>query len=220
LRPDGAVDYLGRADTQVKIHGVRVELGEIESVLARHPRVRRAVAAIRDDAPGGRGLVVYVDFDGDPGGAPAALRELLARHLPVTLLPQAYVLTTAFPQLTSGKVDRAALPAPADAGRAQITAAYVAPATPLEQELCTLWARLLGRDVVGAADDFFDLGGHSLLAAQLVGRVRERYGVELPLRRCFEVTTVAGHALEILALRLAAEEDDLLAALEAVEAAD
>ena len=220
LRPDGAVDDLGRADTQVKIHGVRVELGEIESVLARHPRVRRAVAAIRDDAPGGRGLIAYVDFDGDPGEAPAALRELLARHLPMTLLPQAYVLTTDFPQLPSGKVDRAALPAPSATGRAQITAAYVAPATPLEQELCTLWARLLGRDLVGAADDFFDLGGHSLLAAQLVGRLRERYGVELPLRRCFEVTTVAGHALEILALRLAAEEVDLLAALEAVEAVD
>ncbi|MBO4207991.1 non-ribosomal peptide synthetase [Micromonospora echinofusca] len=216
LRADGAVEYLGRTDAQVKVHGVRVELGEIESVLVGHPQVRRAVAAIRDDAPGGRGLVAYVDWAGEPTDAPARLRELLGQHLPVTLLPQAFVLTTDFPTSPSGKVDRAALPAPAGTDRTQVAAAYQPPGTPLEEELCALWAQLLGRDRVGVADDFFELGGHSLLAVQLVGRLRERYGVEFPLRRCFEVTTVGGHALEILALRLAdTDAEALLAALEA-----
>ncbi|MEH1015834.1 amino acid adenylation domain-containing protein [Micromonospora sp. CPCC 206060] len=216
LRADGAVEYLGRTDSQVKIHGVRVELGEIESVLTGHPQVRRAVAAVRDDAPGGRGLVAYVDWAGDATDAPARLRELLSRHLPVTLLPQAFVLTAHFPTLPSGKVDRSALPAPGGADRTQVAAVYQPPGTPLEEELCALWAQLLGRDRVGVADDFFELGGHSLLAVQLVGRLRERYGVEFPLRRCFEVTTVEGHALEILALRLAdTDTEALLAALEA-----
>jgi hypothetical protein len=213
MRPDGALVYLGRLDTQVKIHGVRVELGEIESVLGRHPEVRRAVAAIREDAPGGRGLVAYVDWTGDPARAATELRDLLARHLPATLLPQAFVLTGTFPALPSGKVDRAALPSPAATDRSQVAAAYAAPVTPVEAELCELWADLLGREKIGTADDFFELGGHSLLAAHLVGRVRERYGVDLPLRRCFEVPTVAGQALEILALRLSTLDEDDLAAL-------
>ena len=216
LRADGAVEYLGRTDTQVKINGVRVELGEVESVLAGHDRVRGAVAAVRDDAPGGRGLVVYVDWAGDPAEASPQLRELLARHLPATLLPRAYVVTSPLPTLPSGKVDRSRLPAPDGADRSQVATGYQPPSTPLEEELCAIWAQLLGRDRVGVADDFFELGGHSLLAVQLVGRLRERYGVEFPLRRCFEVTTVAGQALEILALRLG--DDDPLALLAELEA--
>lgn len=211
VRPDGALLYLGRLDTQVKIHGVRVELGEIEGVLARHPDVRHAVAAVRDDAPGGRGLVAYVDWTGDADRAVTELRDLLGRHLPQTLLPQAFVLTDVFPTLPSGKVDRSALPAPQTADL--LPTAYVPPATPVEAQLCALWSELLGREKVGTADDFFELGGHSLLAAHLVGRVRERYGVDLPLRRCFEVPTVAGQALEILALKMSTLTDDELAAL-------
>jgi amino acid adenylation domain-containing protein len=200
VRPDGAIEFLGRADTQVKVHGVRVELGEIESALAEHPQVRRAVAAVRDDAPGGRGLVAYVDWAGEAGAAPARLREVLARRLPAALLPQAFVLTGEFPALPSGKVDRGALPSPAGDDRTQVAAAYAPPSTPIEYELCAIWSELLGRDRIGVADDFFELGGHSLLAMQLVGRLRERFGVELPLRRCFEITTVGEHALEVLGL--------------------
>ncbi|MPZ25911.1 MAG: amino acid adenylation domain-containing protein [Micromonosporaceae bacterium] len=200
MRPDGAIEFLGRADTQVKVHGVRVELGEIESALAEHPQVRRAVAAVRDDAPGGRGPVAYVDWAGEPGAAPAQLREVLARRLPATLLPQAFVLTGELPALPSGKVDRGALPSPASDDRTQVAAAYAPPSTPIERELCVIWSELLGRDRIGVADDFFELGGHSLLAMQLVGRLRERFGVELPLRRCFEITTIADHALEVLGL--------------------
>ena len=185
-------------------------------MLAGHDRVRGAVAAVRDDAPGGRGLVVYVDWAGDPAEASPQLRELLARHLPATLLPRAYVVTSPLPTLPSGKVDRSRLPAPDGADRSQVATGYQPPSTPLEEELCAIWAQLLGRDRVGVADDFFELGGHSLLAVQLVGRLRERYGVEFPLRRCFEVTTVAGQALEILALRLG--DDDPLALLAELEA--
>ncbi|MGH3432286.1 MAG: AMP-binding protein, partial [Thermocrispum sp.] len=203
VRPDGAIEYLGRADDQVKVRGVRVELGEIESVLDEHPAVRRAVAVVRDEAPGGRGLVVYVDWAGEHSAAPSELRELLSRRFPQTLMPQAFVLTTTFPARPSGKIDRSALPPPDTDLSAPVAAGYRPPTTPIEITLCELWADVLGRDRIGVDDDFFELGGHSLLAVQLVGRVRERFGVELPLRRCFEITTVTDHALEILALRLA-----------------
>jgi acyl-coenzyme A synthetase/AMP-(fatty) acid ligase/acyl carrier protein len=206
VRPDGAIVFLGRADTQVKVHGVRVELGELESVLVEHPKVRQVVAAVRDDVPGGRGLVAYVCWDGDPGEVPAALRELLSRRVPKTLIPRACVVTPEFTTLPGGKVDRTALPAPDGGNHDQTRAPYQSPSTPTEHELCAIWAELLGRDRIGVADDFFDLGGHSWLAVALVERLRERFGVELPLRRCFEITTISEHALEILRLRLAGQD--------------
>ncbi|NUR84471.1 MAG: hypothetical protein HOY71_10340, partial [Nonomuraea sp.] len=166
-----------------------------------------AVVALRDDAPGGRGLVAYVDGTSEA----SELRAWLARRLPTALIPQAFVQVTDFPLGPSGKLDRAALPAPTGPGRGDLGNGYVAPETPLEEELCALWGELLGRDRVGIEDDFFALGGHSLLAVQLITRYREVYGVELDLRVCFELTTVAEHGLAVLELQLGdVELDELL----------
>ncbi|MFI6510690.1 amino acid adenylation domain-containing protein [Streptosporangium sp. NPDC050855] len=217
VRADGNLEFLGRLDDQVKVHGWRVELGEIESVIAEHPKVRRAIVALRDDAPGGRGLVGYVDWSGDPAALTAEMRRALAKKLPAALIPQAFVGIDHVPLGPSGKLDRGALPAPTGSGRADLGTPYVEPRTPLESELCALWGELLGRERIGVDDDFFQLGGHSLLAVLLVTRYRETYGVEMPLRRCFEATTVAEHALVVLESQF--DEDDgemeaLLASLE------
>ncbi|TMR94431.1 amino acid adenylation domain-containing protein [Nonomuraea basaltis] len=212
LRADGELEFLGRIDDQVKVHGWRVELGEIEAALAEDTRVRRAVVALRDDAPGGRGLVAYVDWTGEANQLSHEMRTGLARKVPPALMPQAFVQVTEFPLGPSGKLDRAALPPPTGPGRSDLGTTYVAPETPLEKELCVLWGELLGRDRVGIEDDFFALGGHSLLAVLLITRYREAYGIEMDLRVCFELTTVAEHALAVLELQLGdVELDDLLA---------
>jgi amino acid adenylation domain-containing protein len=204
-RPDGTLEFLGRLDNQVKVRGVRTELGEVEAALAEHELVRRAVAAVREDAPGGRGLVAYVDWAGEESAATGELRAHLRSRLPEAMIPVAYVPVEAFPVLPNGKLDRAVLPAPSSQDRAGLETGYVAPRTPMEEELCNLWRELLGRDQIGVEDDFFALGGQSLLATQLVARVRELFGVELPLRRCFEISTVAEYALAILELQLERE---------------
>ncbi|WP_329093288.1 non-ribosomal peptide synthetase [Streptosporangium sp. NBC_01469] len=217
VRADGSLEFLGRMDDQVKVHGWRVELGEIEAVIAEHPRVRRAVVALRDDAPGGRGLVGYVDWSGDASALTAELRRTLARKLPAALIPQAFVGIDDIPLGPSGKLDRGALPAPTGSGRADLGTPYTEPRTPLETELCALWGELLGRERIGVEDDFFQLGGHSLLAVLLVTRYRDTYGVEMPLRRCFEITTVTEHALAVLELQLGNDDEELAALLAALE---
>ncbi|MEV2266432.1 amino acid adenylation domain-containing protein [Nonomuraea africana] len=197
-RTDGTLEYLGRLDDQVKVRGVRIEPDEVAAVLAEHPSVRRAVVTVREDAPGGRGLVAYLDWTGSagPAGMTGELRAHLRSRLPEAMIPAAFVAVTAFPVMPSGKLDRAALPPP----RA-VEAERVEPRTPTEATLCAIWAELLGRQRVGVRDDFFASGGHSLLAVRLVGRVFEEFGVELPLRRCFEATTVEAQALAVLELR-------------------
>ncbi len=202
---DGAVDYLGRLDHQVKIRGFRVELGEIEAALATLPGVRAAVVVARGGREGGDGgaqdlrLVAYVV--GGPGGAPAAgeLRAALGRRLPEHMVPAVFVPLAALPLTPSGKVDRRALP---DAGPAA-AAGYVAPRTPVEELLAQAWADVLGRERVGARDDFFALGGHSLLATQVVSRLRSLFGIELPLRRLFEAPVLERFAAAVQEARQA-----------------
>ncbi|SEH02587.1 amino acid adenylation domain-containing protein [Nonomuraea solani] len=185
--PDGTLECLGRLDDQVKVRGVRIEPDEIAAVLGEHPAVQRAVVAVRDDAPGGRGLVAYVTTTAEE----RELRAHLRAHLPETMIPAAFVTVTDFPVLPSGKLDRAALPPPR-AGAP--TTAYVPPRTPAERVLHAIWAELLERDDIGVEDDFFTLGGHSLLAMRLVVRLRETHGAEVTLRRCFATPTIAGLA--------------------------
>ncbi|MEA2692634.1 MAG: hypothetical protein QOJ16_2021, partial [Acidobacteriota bacterium] len=198
-QPDGAIEFAGRVDSQVKIRGFRVELGEIEAVLATHPAVREAVVADRADPTGSRRLVAYVIPAGEEeAGLVAALRSYLEARLPSYMVPAAFVRLAAFPLSPSGKVDRRALPEPAPD-----SAPYLAPRTPAEEVVAGLFADLLRRDRVGARDDFFELGGHSLLATRLASRLRQAFGVELPLRRLFDRPTVAG---------LAAAVQELLAA--------
>ncbi|WP_164003063.1 non-ribosomal peptide synthetase, partial [Pyxidicoccus caerfyrddinensis] len=193
--PDGLVEYLGRADFQVKVRGLRIELGEIESALQQQHSVQQAVVLAREDRAGDKRLVAYVVGRGGTQAVEvSALRARLHEKLPEYMVPQAFVVLEAFPLTPSGKVDRKALPAPeAPSG----SAAYVAPRTPTEEILASLWAGLLRTEKVSVEDDFFALGGHSLLATQVVSRVRSALGVELPLRALFEAPTVAALAARI-----------------------
>ncbi|HSL84450.1 MAG TPA: amino acid adenylation domain-containing protein, partial [Thermoanaerobaculia bacterium] len=197
-RTDGEIEFLGRTDHQVKVRGFRIELGEIEAVLAAHPGVREAVVEAREAGPGDRRLVAYAVEEGPGGAPPEALREHLAGRLPAYMVPSAFVHLSRLPLTPAGKVDRRALPEPEWAARG---AGFAPPRGPVEELLAGIWAEVLGREEVGARDDFFDLGGHSLLAARVVARIRDRMGVEVPLRRLFEARTVEALARDVAALR-------------------
>ncbi len=194
VRPGGRIEFLGRADHQVKFHGHRIELGEIEAALGRHPAVRRAVVQV----VGERAMVAHVQprsrastaaFDRQE--ANRALREALRQSLPAYMVPTHFTWVAEFPLSASGKVDRKRLPVPEDLGAGQ---ARQAPVTPTEKALADIIGDLLGGASVGRRDNLFELGAHSLLVSRLAIRVRESFGVALPLRRLFESPTVAGLA--------------------------
>ncbi|MEV7924223.1 amino acid adenylation domain-containing protein [Kitasatospora sp. NPDC088779] len=190
-RADGTLEYLGRADEQVQLRGFRVELGEIATVLGQHPAVAEAAVIAREDRPGDQRLVAYV-VPRD-GANPDGLREFAAERLPEYMVPAAVVPLAALPLTANGKLDRRALPAPA------YTTSARGPRTAEEEQLCGVFAEVLGLDRVGVDDDFFTLGGHSLLATRIVNRVRAELGAELQVRDLFEAPSPAR-----LAERLAA----------------
>jgi amino acid adenylation domain-containing protein len=194
-RPDGSLEFQGRADDQVKIRGFRIELGEIESVLLEHPAVREAVVLARG-AGDERQLVAWTVGDADG----PALRTHLLAHLPEYMVPSAFVRMDALPLTRNGKVDRRALPAPDASASVASTAARVPPRTPAEEMVAAIWERILGVRP-GVHDSFFELGGHSLRATQVISRVREAFGIDLPLRALFEEPTVAGLAARAVAAR-------------------
>ena len=186
--PDGNVEYLGRADFQVKIRGLRIELGEIESVLEQHPTVQQAVVMAREDVPGDKRLVAYVAGRGGVAAVdPEALNARLREKLPEYMVPSALVVLEALPLNPNGKVDRKALPAPK---LERTREEPVAPSTPTEAEVAALFSELLHVERVGAQDDLFKLGGNSLMATRVVARLRARFGVELPVRVLFQHSTV------------------------------
>jgi amino acid adenylation domain-containing protein len=195
----GRLEFLGRIDGQVKVRGFRIEPGEVETALAGHPAVRQVVVIAREDPSGGRRLVAYVVPRGPVDELPETLRRYAAEHLPAYLVPAVCVPLALLPLSPSGKVDRAALPAPNWQGGA----AYEPPRTPIEEVLAGIWQAVLGGGRVGSGDDFFALGGHSLLATQVASRIREAFEVELPLRALFEAPTLAGLAREIEAAQTA-----------------
>jgi amino acid adenylation domain-containing protein len=195
-RADGTVEFLGRVDTQVKIRGFRVEPGEVEAVLRAWPGVREAAVVVREDAPGDRRLVAYVAGE----VAVDEVREHLRGRLPEHMVPAAFVRLDALPLTANGKLDRKALPAPEFESAED---RYVAPRTPVEEVLAGIWAEVLGLERVGVEESFFALGGHSLLATRVVSRVREVFGVELPLRALFEGPTVAELAGRVEEMRRA-----------------
>ncbi|WP_458094839.1 amino acid adenylation domain-containing protein [Roseomonas sp. WA12] len=183
-RADGPILYLGRADTQVKLRGYRIELGEIEAAVTSSPMVRQARVIAREDRPGDRRLVAYLVPN--PGYDPGALRTHLAARLPDYMVPSALVALDALPVNTSGKLDRAALPAPD-----MQAAGTRAPSTETERRLAPLFAEVLDLPGIGADDDFFALGGHSLLAVDLMLRVQEVFARDPGLGALFEHPTVA-----------------------------
>jgi len=187
---DGALDFLGRADHQVKVRGFRIELGEIEAVLAQHPAVRQAVVLAAEPGPAERALMAYVVAGPEVGEGD--LRAFLAVRLPDYMVPAAFVPLASLPLTANGKVDRRALLArgPGFAARGD----YVAPRTPVEESLAAIWAEVLKVPRVGVADDFFALGGQSLLATQVISRIREVFKVEVPVRLLFQHPQVAGLA--------------------------
>ncbi|HEY0022716.1 MAG TPA: non-ribosomal peptide synthase/polyketide synthase [Longimicrobium sp.] len=196
--PDGAIEFLGRNDFQVKVRGFRIELGEVEARLLAHPEVREAVVLAREDAPGDRRLVAY--YVGGEGAEAEQLRSHLSEQLPEYMVPAAFMRLEALPLTPNGKVDRRALPAPELASAENL---YVAPRTPVEEVLAGVWAEVLRLERVGVEDSFFELGGHSLLATRMVSRIREVFAVELPLRALFEGPTVAALAKAVEEMRRA-----------------
>ncbi|HEX2081289.1 MAG TPA: amino acid adenylation domain-containing protein [Longimicrobium sp.] len=198
----GEIEYLGRADLQLKVRGFRIEPGEVESVLRAHPSVADAVVAAHG-AELSKGLVAYVVPREGASIDPAALTAHARDRLPAYMVPAAIVALDAFPRTVSGKVDRNALPAPVFSAAAED--AYVAPRTPVEEVLAGIWARVLGMDRVGVEDDFFALGGHSLLATRVLLHVERSLAVELPVRAIFEAPTVAALARRVEAARQGGE---------------
>jgi amino acid adenylation domain-containing protein len=194
--PDGNIEFLGRTDNQVKIRGFRIELGEIEAVIAKYPGVQQAVVATRELSPGQLGLVAYVVAV--PGESPdiAGLRAFLKGKLPAYMLPSAVELLDKIPLNANRKVDRKALPAPQKKS-ADLVEQFLAPRTETEERLVAIWSEVLQLSPIGVQDNFFALGGHSLMAIQVISRVRNKFGIDLPLRTLFENPTIAELAIAI-----------------------
>ncbi|MGJ7874790.1 amino acid adenylation domain-containing protein [Streptomyces rochei] len=189
-RPDGALEFVGRADQQAKLRGFRIDLSEVEAALAALPGVAHAVGHVREDREGDKRLVAYLVPAADgPVPDTGTMAGLLASALPDYLVPSALVVLDSLPLTPNGKVDRAALPAPAGEGTAR---ASRAPRTPRQELLCALYAEALGATAPGIDDSFFGLGGNSLLAAGLVSRIRKVLGVDLGIQDLFAAPTVAG----------------------------
>jgi amino acid adenylation domain-containing protein len=182
---DGAIEYLGRTDHQVKLRGFRIELGEIEAALAALPAVREALVVLRREPSGDGRLVAYLVAE--PAGSlePAELRAHLRQSLPEHMVPAAFVVLERFPLSPNGKLDRAALPPPT-----QPAAAATLPESSLEQAIAAAWRDVLGVPVVGLHDNFFDLGGHSLLLARVYSALRPTLGPDVPLLELYRYPTV------------------------------
>ncbi|MBM3222516.1 MAG: AMP-binding protein [Candidatus Tectomicrobia bacterium] len=192
-QPDGTLLYLGRLDHQIKWHGIRIELGEIEAALRQHPMVQDAVVLLHEAHSTTPQLVAYVV----PGEAAEPthreLRRFLTQRLPPTMVPTLFVMLTTLPLTPSGKIDRQHLPAPSLLARAT-PERYVAPRTPVEQQVVRLWEELLKCPQIGVHDDFFELGGHSLLAMHMLARVQDMAAGTVSLVQFFTTPTVAGIA--------------------------
>ncbi|MDD5273098.1 MAG: amino acid adenylation domain-containing protein, partial [Methylovulum sp.] len=188
--PDGAIDFLGRVDHQVKLRGFRIELGEIEAVLGQYPGIKEVAVIVREDVPGDKRLVAYLTQP--PQGQPdiKALRGYIKAKLPDYMLPSAFVFLANLPLTANGKLDRNALPAPGHA-RSEQAQSYTPPKSPAEAALAAIWLEVLGIAQLGSHDNFFDLGGHSLLALVLCTKIEAKMGMPVPLELLFQCPTVS-----------------------------
>ncbi|MFH9870306.1 amino acid adenylation domain-containing protein [Streptomyces lydicus] len=203
--PDGTLDFLGRADNQVKLRGYRIELGEIESELARHPDLAQVFVTVREPAPGRRSLVAYVVAAQDAAPDPQELAGHLAAALPEYMVPSAFVLLDALPLTANGKIDRRALPDPEPAAGGD--APYVAPRGEIEEALAAVWAEVLGLERIGVHDNFFTLGGDSIAGLQVAVRAR-RAGLRLTSKDLFRRQTIAALAPVVTLVRDPADAPD------------
>ncbi len=209
---DGAIEFLGRIDHQVKLRGFRIELGEIQNSLLEIEGVRDAFVMVREDQPGEPRLTAYVASDGEMKSI--SVKSVLARQLPEYMIPSAFVFLSQLPLNANGKIDREALPVP-ELDRTQLSSEFVAPRNEQEETIAGIVRDLLHLEKVGIHDNFFELGGHSLLATRFVARMRESLSVEVPLRLLFENPTIEGIA-RVLAgpdVRLIDEDEPALEAL-------
>ncbi|HEY9709241.1 MAG TPA: amino acid adenylation domain-containing protein, partial [Oculatellaceae cyanobacterium] len=190
--PNGNIEFLGRIDHQVKIHGFRIELCEIESVLSQHSAIREAIVLAREDEPDKKRLVAYIVPNGQSEFSVSDLRNFLKETLPEYMIPSAFVRLKALPLTPNGKLDRQALPAP-DSVKPELEGRFVAPRTPVEETIARSWTQVLGRDKVGIYDNFFELGGDSISSIQIVARLNQA-GLQLTPKQMFEYPTVAGLA--------------------------
>lgn len=190
--PDGNIEYLGRRDTQVKIRGNRVELGEIEVLINRLNDIQQAIVVAREDVPGSKRLVAYlVSAKNKPDTE--YVRKSIEQQLPDFMHPSAYVWLDELPKTISGKVDRKNLPKPS-IERPELSVLYKTPSTPIEKNITAIWMELLLLDKIGVDDNFFQLGGNSLLALKTVAVLKQRFGYEVPITKLYQYPTVSGIA--------------------------
>ena len=195
LLPSGELDYIGRADRQVKLRGYRVELGEVEAALRRQAGVRDAAALVREDVPGEKRLAAYLVLEPDFTPELNDWRERLGESLPRYLMPNNVVVLDSLPLTANGKVDYAALPLPEKVTLKRTD--YVEPRTPVEEAVAEIWSALLKKEEFGVEDNFFELGGHSLLVIQMLSKVRSIFNVRLRLRSVLDEPTVAAIAAQL-----------------------
>lgn len=196
MMSDGCLVHLGRKDLRVKIRGYSVEVAEVELALNALANIKEAVVGTRKGVAGDQQLIAYIVSRSQPGPTVSELRRVLGESLPDYMLPAAFVTLDALPLTPNGKVDRRMLPE-LGSTRPQLDTSFIAPRTPVEEELAKIWAQMLSLDQVGIHDDFFDLGGHSLLATQVTSRVINCFKVDLPIKSLFDSPTVADMAMII-----------------------
>lgn len=193
--PRGAHVFCGRNDGQVKIRGFRIELGEIEHHLLQHPSIHQAAVLVRQDLPGGKGLVAFLETTAEGYSQDeidvSSLSNFLRKALPDYMVPSVFIELAALPLNRNGKVDRASLFSHPLEGRLTAGHEFIEPQSPTELQLAAIWSELLGLEQVGIHDNFFEAGGHSLLATQILSRIRKQFQIEAPLRELFEKPTIA-----------------------------
>ena len=188
--PDGNIQYLGRADGQVKVRGYRIELGEIETTLADFEGITQTAVTVREDKSGLKRLVAYIVCKNFEPNTAAQIRQWLANKLPEYMQPAAYVNLDALPRTPSGKIDRKALPPPHTART--LPEPIVKPESAVEILIAETWCNLLMLDEVGVNDNFFELGGNSLLALQFIAQYHQRTGTEIPVVKLYQSPTISG----------------------------
>ncbi|MFO7678744.1 MAG: amino acid adenylation domain-containing protein [Chloroflexota bacterium] len=217
--PDGNLEYFRRLDNQVKVRGFRIELGDIEAAMSQFPGMAQAVVTVREDMPGGKMLAGYCIFapqvhdNYQDGEWAVELRRYLREKLPDYMVPTSFMALDSFPLTPNGKINRRALPKPAQVQTGP-DAAYAAPRDDRETAVAHIWADVLGLARIGIHDDFFDLGGHSLLAIQIIVRLNQTLDIDLPLGSLFQMPTVADLAQAVAAKQYVLESDTLLDAVD------